>query len=387
MDPEKKADEEIELLEKAFKDFNRTTQKLRESYGDLQGKLDKVNLKLAEKNKKLEKSLEENKKIRKFLDKLIENMPVGMIFIDINYKVKHFNQYADKIFNLQNSKGVLINKCKNFLDQIVSETVKSIEAEIEVNEKILKIYFKPIKDEQKLLEGILINFRDITKEKELEKKVMRKNKYEALGEMSAIMAHELKTPIAGIEGMLSLLKKDLKEDENKSSIIKRITKATRNMTQIISDLLTYTRPLNPKKEKINIGKQIRRIVSNMNNLGKIKINIDSVKNINWNFDKMLFKRMVFNLINNAVESLGEKGEVIINTEQKNDSMIIEISDNGKGIKEENINKIFKPFFTTKSKGTGLGLSFVKRIVESHNGKIDIDSKKDKGTTFNLMFRR
>ena len=382
----KENNDELFLLEKAFKEFNITTQKLHEAYGSLEGRLAQINVELAQKNKELEHSLEENKKIKSFLDKIIANMPVGVIYMDLFDNVKLYNQYADETFGFSKNNALFFEFFRIHIEKIISGEREKVEDEILFQDKVLNMAFTPLKDENALLEGILITFQDITLKKELEKKLRIKTNNEVLGEMSAIMAHELKTPIAGIEGMLALLRRDLANEPDKVDMIDKIMNATRNITKIISELLSFTRPMNPDIKKIDVKKEILNVIDEMFLKKDVKI-VLNMENFFWYFDRMLFRQMLFNILSNANEAIPEEDGVIkIEAFMNKNEFVLKISDNGAGIPENIKDNLFKPFFTTKSKGTGLGLAFVAKIVEQHNGKVDVVSSSD-GTEFILTFRR
>jgi signal transduction histidine kinase len=116
----------------------------------------------------------------------------------------------------------------------------------------------------------------------------------------------------------------------------------------------------------------------------ITVNVSEYENFKIRADREKLFRVFFNLLNNSIEALGEKGAININVIKKKDEFIVDIEDNGKGIKAENLEHIFDPFFTSgKLKGTGLGLAVVKEIVENHGGLISVDSKENEYTRFSI----
>lgn len=379
--------DDIVLLEEAFKQFNITTQRLREAYGTLEDRFAELNVELARKNRELEKSLEENKTIRFFLHNLIENMPVGVVFVDLSFAVTMFNPYADSVFGFKESSQGFLAHTQTMLRGVVSSDGARHDFDIDYNNKILKMNMTPIKSGTALVDGILVTFQDVTHERALEEDLRKKNTYEVLGEMSAIMAHEFKTPLAGIEGFLALLKRDVKEQPNLTTLVEKITQGTRHLTQIVSELLTFTRPLHPEFEIIDVRNEITGVITEIVHDKQLSL-LNESESIEWSFDRMLFRQMMFNVISNAIDAVdAEKGLITIKALIRNTQLHIICSDNGCGMSSETVKSIFQPFFTQKAHGTGLGLSFVWRIVDIHNGEVAVESEQGKGTVFTFVFNK
>ncbi len=382
-----RANDDIVLLEDAFKQFNITTQRLREAYGTLEDRFAELNIELARKNRELEKSLEENKSIRFFLHNLIENMPVGVVFINVGLAVTMYNPYADTVFSFHESSEGFLTHTQAMLRGVISSDDARHDFDIDYNGKILKMNMTPIKASNSLIDGILVTFQDVTHERAMEDDLRKKNTYEVLGEMSAIMAHEFKTPLAGIEGFLSLLKRDVKDQPNLMTLVDKITHGTRHLTQIVSDLLTFTRPLHPEFDTIDVYRETANIITEIVTEKKICIH-NECDAVEWRFDRILFRHMLFNVISNAIDAVDEMtGVITIRANKKADTLILSCADNGCGMEHETVKSIFQPFFTKKSHGTGLGLSFVWRIADIHNGEIHVDSSPGNGSTFTFTFKK
>ena len=155
--------------------------------------------------------------------------------------------------------------------------------------------------------------------------------------------------------------------------------------KIVADLQDYTKPLKPNKEKVNIEKTIEEallIVAIPNNL-QVFISIEEgFPQITADFS--MLKRILINLIQNAVQAMPKGGTLKISALCKDNQAWVSIQDTGEGIPEEAKNKLFTPLFTTKSKGQGFGLAVVKRLVEAQGGKISFESENGKGTVFTVQ---
>jgi hypothetical protein len=219
------------------------------------------------------------------------------------------------------------------------------------------------------------------------REIQRAQHLATIGEMAAGLAHEIKNPIAGIKGALEVIRDEMPEKNSHREIINEIIYQTSRIEEIIQNLLNYARP----KEPEIIYADINECIHNSINLVKtqfggkeIKISFSPSKEIKKAyFDPVQIQEVLVNILLNSIQAIPSKGiiEIKIERDSERNFFKIIISDNGIGIKKENLDKIFKPFFTTKHKGTGLGLSICKRIIEKHNGMIEVESKEGEGATF------
>jgi nitrogen-specific signal transduction histidine kinase len=218
-------------------------------------------------------------------------------------------------------------------------------------------------------------------------------KYPPLEKFFPFLAHEIRNPLHAIGGALAIIQKrsDLKDGLLNQSI-KVIQEEVLHLNEFVQECLDFVRP--PSKSRlveVDINELVSFIVNTMPHMfeelsGKIKVTTDltpTLPKIRGNYEEL--KQAFLNIVRNSFEAIDEKGELIIKTSLKSDpdSGWVEIvfTDDGSGIKDENLQFLFHPFFTTKPRGTGLGLAICRRIiVERHNGKIHIGSAEGKGTT-------
>ncbi|RMD45490.1 MAG: two-component sensor histidine kinase, partial [Aquificota bacterium] len=217
-----------------------------------------------------------------------------------------------------------------------------------------------------------------------------------MGEMSAKIAHEIKNALYAIGNAAGYLKHSVNNEIVKefSSVIKDEVNRLNEMT---ITFLNFSKLVEPKFELNDLNKEIERTVKLLKDDFEdenIELNLNLGKIPAFKFDKNMIKQVLFNLILNSIDAIKEKGIekglITINTyykEEKNKKVVVlEIEDNGIGIKKEHKEKIFKPFFTTKQKGTGLGLPMVYKIIFSHGGIINMNSEYGKGTKFIIEFK-
>lgn len=230
---------------------------------------------------------------------------------------------------------------------------------------------------------------DLTKIKKLQQISDFTEKMAALGEMSAGLAHELRNSIAAILGFSKLLKKLLPYDDKAGSIAQSIISESLATEEMLSRFLTFAKPLDVQPSRIEIKQIIYDSLKTsveMYQDKQISVSIDDQSGgIAINADPILLKNALTNLMINACQAMDNTGALNIELiyEPHAKQVKIAISDTGKGISEENLQKIFNPFFTTREKGTGLGLALVRKIITGHLGTIEVESIEKKGTTFTI----
>lgn len=220
--------------------------------------------------------------------------------------------------------------------------------------------------------------------------------FEKISQFSSDVSHELKTPLASIKGMIEVELSNNRTIEDYKETMIRVLEECNWLISIINDLLLLTRIEAEKEErrfkKVNITKLIGEICELLSLIAEensVNIIFKEEKAVYITGDSDKLKRMILNLISNAVKYNKQEGLINISIKEESDAVIIEIEDNGIGIKKENIEKVFERFYredkirTTKKSGSGLGLSIADTIVKFHNGKIVIESSEGEGTTIKV----
>ncbi|HEX6891925.1 MAG TPA: ATP-binding protein [Chryseolinea sp.] len=211
-----------------------------------------------------------------------------------------------------------------------------------------------------------------------------------VGELSAGIAHELNEPLAKILGFAQLIKKTGNLEGQQAEDIERIVKASLYTREIIKKLMIFSRQMPPQIITINLNEIIGNILYfidvRFQSRGiKLKTKLDNTLPV-LNGDEVQMSQVLVNLITNAVHAMPGGGNITVATKRKGKFVSLLVSDTGSGMSAETKQRIFEPFFTTKpvGHGTGLGLSVVKGIVDSHHGKITVNSTEGKGTKFEIL---
>lgn len=237
--------------------------------------------------------------------------------------------------------------------------------------------------------ALQIMARDVTEVKSLREKTRRMEHLAYLGELSATLAHEIRNPLSSIGlNFRNLMESKLFFETNRKTL-ENIQRAISRIESIINNVLDYSRPSQPHFKKSDLSKVLKSSLKftqeefskkNIQIIQDLKDNSEEV----WMDSSQIFQ-VLSNLFINAIHAMSEGGILKIRIYPEGDFMALQIEDNGKGIPQEHMERIFKPFFTTKTEGTGLGLAVVSRILEQHHCTITVESEMDQGTTFTLKF--
>ncbi|HEX9019961.1 MAG TPA: ATP-binding protein [Nitrospirota bacterium] len=223
----------------------------------------------------------------------------------------------------------------------------------------------------------------------------RADRLASIGEMAAGIAHEIKNPLAGIAGVIQVLKKDLAPVDPKKAVLDEVLSQVERMDKAVRNLLSFARPPEPKMTLVDINELIGKLLDFLSpQFAKYTIATERrlATELPWlTLDPDLFQQALINIALNAIQAMPQGGRFVVETRAakptgENPGFVqIALHDTGKGISLENRSRIFNPFFTTRQQGTGLGLSITQRIVEQHNGEINVSSSPGTGTSFTITF--
>lgn len=218
--------------------------------------------------------------------------------------------------------------------------------------------------------------------------IKRADRLSAIGELSASLAHEIRNPLASIGGAAEIL------DERSSAEEIRefrgiILKECRRLNRLLSSLLDFARPRQPQLRQVELGRVFDSVVNLWGHTaGKCGVAISQEIEPGLprlTCDSEQLTQVILNLVINATQAMADGGRIVMAARRQGPNTRIEVRDQGAGIPEEDLDKIFNPFYTTKEDGTGLGLSVVHQIVTQHGGRVSVERNPDGGMTFALLF--
>jgi PAS domain S-box-containing protein len=270
----------------------------------------------------------------------------------------------------------------------------------------LKSTIIPVTDSKDNITNFVAIRTDITKEKEIQTKLLemeeklvkqnenlisevenkstelvRSERLATIGTMASRVAHDLKNPLTILHTYAEMLTPEILsklESKDKEKWF-RMQNSIFDMSRIIEDVLDFARTTEIKKKPISFQSVLKLAMNHVKSSYGITINLPE-KNFKINCDARKIEGVLSNIINNAVQAIDGQGEIDVETETDSEFLTIKIKDSGPGISEENLDKIFEPMFTTKTTGTGLGLVICKSIVEQHGGTVSVTNKP---TTFTI----
>jgi len=343
----------------------------------------------------------------KFFSDIILNSIDAIIGLDVNYRVFLWNNGAEKLFGYR--KDEVMGREFDFL--IPENLLKKGEKKFLIDEVSRNGFLANYESERITKSGQLVNvsisrfaiydekdvntigsvgiLRDITTVKQLQKELREKENLALIGEVVSSIAHSLSNPLNIISGNADYLLLNKSADQPEYEELKTIVEETTRITKSLRGLLNFSRPIVVEKTKTDVNKLVDDIIARSKySIGKKDVVIKRVFDKDLpqiKVDKAQIDEVITNLVVNAIQAFTAPGEVTVKTKTNSNSIYIDITDNGPGIPKENLEKIFRPFYSSKGygKGTGLGLSIVKRIITEHGGSVMVRSQVGKGTTFTI----
>ncbi len=289
----------------------------------------------------------------------------------------------DKLIGVIN----ITDKGRGRFDENEMQLLDFLSSQIALNYRRIQLYqkFKSVVKESKSLKN---EYQKSSREAHhLKKQIDRQEKLATIGKLAGGIAHEFNNPLDGVLRYTNLCLEHVKDNEVVRGYLLEIKHGLNRMANIVKSLLACSRNTVPTMQKIDPNWAIEQIIQSLHTdfiQKSIRVQKDLNKNLPMITDLGL-ERIITNLLRNAVDAVEEGGEIKIQTDLKDDHLILKIKDNGCGISANPIEQIFEPFFTTKDidKGCGLGLTIVNEIVKGYNGLILVESLPQKGTLFTI----
>ncbi len=364
---------------------------------------------------RLKKRLSDLERNFHFYQAVLHNLSSGILVINNDGTIMYANKSALQMLGmellyLQNKSIKFLfadqKQGEQFLNRLLTEK-KQLQSEEAFfkghNRKIFPIGLttSPFHDlKNKKSYGFIVHFRDISTQLEQRRQLERMERLAMLGELAAGIAHEIRNPLASIKSAAQVLEESFKPDDFRTQLVTRIVKAIDRSNELLTRFFDFTRPRKPVQELHDVEMLIDGIYLLLAPRFKKK-NINFLKNSQSNLPQVFvdpgqIEQVFMNLFLNAIDAMPEGGDLIVSISLVNDpknseenstgrAVCVMVQDTGVGIPPENLEKIFNPFFTTKSSGIGLGLSISNRLMQENGGKIEVQSEKGKGSTFSLYF--
>jgi len=387
-------------LARALRSFQKTTDGLRSAYMALQEEMLRLNVELEERNRSLQRSLAEVQALKGYLSSVLESVADGVTVVDMEGRITIFNRAAERITGYDR-REVLGKSYRDLFPVEGGEPpiLETLMTGREVRGKRREVLTREgrkvpvdsstavVRDERGEKLGAVEVLRDLSEVKALEEQLERSRTLAALGEMAANVAHEVRNPLGAIGGYLELLERDMEAGDPKRRLVRKMAEGLARLDRIVTNLLTYTRPLTPDLRERNV-KDVAEEALRFFELGceegvreKVRFSLEFSGPVRAYVDTELFQQVLLNLFSNAVQAMPDGGELKVKGYREGDWACLEVVDSGVGMSEEVRLRAFDPFFTTRAQGVGLGLALVQKMVHLHGGEISVESDLGKGTKF------
>jgi signal transduction histidine kinase len=377
-----------DLLTRAFQDFDQAATVLQQSYDALTTRLQQMDLELAQTNASLREHLRETEEMRAHVTAVLESLDTGVIVADSQGLVVRCNHSTERLLGLSQS------QLKGRRATDVLEEIRKAHGDYPLilpTGVTIALAQTDLTDAAGHLIGKLVLIHDVTRIRQLEDRLQRRNRLEAMGQMVGSIAHEIRNPLGSVELFASMLRKDLRDQPHLRIYAEHISVAVQSMDRLLSNLLVYTRPdcsrLGWQETERLIGEVLTLATHAMAQASiEVRCMVDPCVSRIW-CDGAKMKQILLNLVLNAVQAMPAGGiltfAVTATPAHITEAPAIQltVSDTGTGIPLELQSRVFDPFFTTKDHGTGLGLAIVHALVEAHHGRIDVESIPGRGTSF------
>jgi two-component system, NtrC family, sensor kinase len=355
----------------------------------------------------LEQKVSQYERLKDFNENIVESINVGVLAVDLADRIESWNSQMEVMYALPRWQALTRNLSEVFPPEFVEEFSRLRQSPGIHNmykfrlaaptgeTRIVNVAIAPLVTKNFSVIGRLIIMDDITERVELEVQLSQADKLSSIGLLAAGVAHEVNTPLAVISSYAQMLSKQLQGDTQRGALLEKITRQTFRASEIVNNLLNFSRTSAAEFADVDINRVILDTLSLLEHqfkTTKIRVHDELAPHlppIQGNAGRL--QQVFLNLFLNAKDAMPEGGTLRIVT-SNGDGVSVRVSDSGSGIAQEHIQRIYDPFFTTKTsapdgqkRGTGLGLSVTYGIIQEHAGKIRVESSPDDGTTFYLDF--
>ncbi len=387
-------------IQAAFELFDRQSRQLQEAYQSLKLDLARSNEALQVRNRELTVKIEELHQMSSRLESVIESMTDGLLVVGLDRGVERCNSSAGQMLGIPREQlerrafddAIGCDDIRAALTHVLEGGPPALDRPWQVTlaggeVRSLLVSMAPVGGTGGIL-GAICNLRDVTELRRLERQLNSRERLAALGEMAASVAHEIRNPLGTIEGFARLLRRDLATMPGHLRLAERIVEGAQNLNYVISNLLTYARPMRLQMSDVTVERLLglcRDTLEDRATRAGVKLSLPAFRSeLAVRGDERQLAQALLNLGINAIEACTSgHGSVSFEVYEGRQSVRLCVRDTGCGMDEAKIEKIFDPFFTTKDGGTGLGMSLTKKIVDAHGGEIAIASEPGRGTLMTM----
>ena len=386
-------------LAEAFKAFMATADRMEASYGQLQGEVARLRRELEERNAALTLSLTENKNIRAALKRILDALPCGVIVIDANDGIVLVNPEASRLLGTASHSASLLQQFPAHIQPLLKAAISrddehevTLDAEktarwLSIRRTALQV--ESSEDNGRGSDQFVLILRDVTARKEAEQQRETSRNMLALGEMAAVLAHEIRNPLGSMELWTNVLDKQSTIGEEGRYCIEHLQAGIRSLSATVNNVLQFHGHGSAGLVRLKLKTVLQNGIVFIRPLAeqagvKLAINLE-IDNEEINGDPNGLQQVILNLAVNAFRHTPTGGSLNISARLRDALVIVDFADTGEGIAEQDLQKIFNPGFSGSKQRPGLGLTICQRIMDQHRGTIRVQSRACQGTRFSLEF--
>jgi signal transduction histidine kinase len=350
----------------------------------------------------------------RFFRHIVRSMRNGVIAIHRDGRLALANDEAYRIFSLTRRPGdvgspfAAVFRDRPDVTRVLASAFElttlpnRAELRLKDTDRVIGYTLSQVKNDEGRSIGAVMFFKDLTHVEQQEERERLRDRLASLGEMAAGIAHELKNPLAGIEVMAGLLRRQVPDSRDAQALLADIMSEAKLANAIVVEMLEFVRPIRLQVEHTDVSDVLHQAVTlaeSKANRGEVTVQVDVAPQLPMiEGDQHQLCQVFTNLLTNAFEALDGRGRIGIRAAAESieqdpafageahrptPAVVIEVADDGPGVSADLSDRIFDPFFTTKPQGSGLGLPIVRKIVDAHDGRIDLSSIPGQGTRFRV----
>lgn len=380
------------------------------SFKELKERFGLISAELKDRNTEVQKKIAQLDTLSHYLHNILSTVSQGIVFVRFNGIITTFNPAAEKILEKEGLDVLFTSFWKHFDDEFFGFSMRkaleekkapqnlfvTINTEENVRELEIQLHFlfqeaghfeSSDPENIEVIEGLIVTIRDYTETNRLRRIANRNDRMKELGEMAALVAHEIRNPLGGIKGFAALLERDLKDQPHLAKIAHHVVDGANHLNRLVTEVLNYTRAVEMHYETVDVTTLLKDILQHFqaeHAESKIEFTIAEPSTpLTIAADRYMIRAAIHNVVANAFEAMPAGGSLTLSASEEKGTAVITIVDTGVGIPAENMEKIFSPFFTTKTSGNGFGLTEAHKIVQAHEGTIEVESKIGAGSRFTI----
>ncbi|MFQ5719039.1 MAG: ATP-binding protein [Acidobacteriota bacterium] len=385
-------------LSRAFDDFSRHSVAVEAAYRDLTGKVQKLDADLHRANRRLSAELDRSRRTRETLKDLLANLSCGVVMLTADGEVRFANRVARRLLRRVRAHHPAATRRRGHLPGALGAAVARLAAVAAAGNhgRRESVSLAGPRGREQQIEvlvsrtgnDLLVLIDDVSAQLQLARIQARAGRLEAMGRMATEVAHEVRNPLGSVELFAGLLADEVADEPARLEMVQMIQVGTRSIAAVVGNMLSFARSFPASCRQTGLGAvavEAVRLVAAPARARRVDVAVSTRPAPDIRADPELLQQVILNLVQNAIDASEPGGRVRVRVFAPHGVVALSVTDTGCGMRPDEMEKIFDPFYTGRSDGTGLGLAVVHRLVEHHGGQISVRSRPGRGSRFLLTF--